>query len=137
MPETATKSALVVDDDPQVSALVGRWLRRAGFDVTTCETFEDAKRRVIDGQSLSALIVDVRLGGFNGLHLAIFARQQWPATRIVVLSGWDDAALRREANACGAVYLLKPLNAEDVLGAIDSAGPANTRPATHANPITS
>ena len=111
------KSALVVDDDKQVSGLLGRWLSGAGYHVTTCDEFEDARRRILEDQP-GVLVVDVRLEGFNGIHLAILARQMRSDARIVVLSGWDDPVLRREASACGATYLLKPLKSDELLGAV-------------------
>jgi DNA-binding response OmpR family regulator len=116
---TRPQTALVVDDDKQVLSLVGRWLKNAGYEVSTCDDFGAAKQRVRDGGS-EVLIVDVRLQGFNGIHLAILARELRPETRIVVLSGWDDAVLRQEANACGATYLCKPLKAEQLLAAIEA-----------------
>jgi two-component system response regulator YesN len=118
MREAPGRSALVVDDDPQVAALVSRWLTAAGYLVTTTDDFEEAKRRVVGRTDLSVLVVDVRLGGFNGIYLAILARQQVPTVRIVVLSGWDDPVLRKEADACGAVYLCKPITANDLLASI-------------------
>ena len=115
------KAALVVDDDNQVSTLLARWLTNAGYEVSTCGEFEDAKRRILESGP-PVLIVDVRLQGFNGIHLAILARQLKPDTKVVVLSGLDDPVLRREASACGAAYLCKPLKAEELLAAIDAGG---------------
>src|SRR6266496_6437230 len=109
--EGQMKSALVVDDDKQVSSLVARWLSKAGYDVGTCADFAGARERILKDRP-PVLIVDVRLEGFNGIQLAILARQLRPETRIVVLSGWDDPVLRKEASACGALYLCKPLNSD-------------------------
>jgi DNA-binding response OmpR family regulator len=119
--EDQMKSALVVDDDKQVSSLVARWLSKAGYDVSTCEEFGTARERILN-DAPPVLIVDVRLAGFNGIQLAILARQLHPETRIVVLSGWDDPVLRKEATACGAVYLCKPLNSDELLAAIELRG---------------
>ncbi len=117
------KSALVVDDDKQVSGLLSRWLSTAGYDVKACDGFEDARQQITEGRP-DVLIVDVRLKGFNGIHLAILARQLRSDSQIVVLSGWDDPVLRREANACGATYLCKPLKADELLGALEPAASA-------------
>ena len=116
-------SAFVVDDDKLVSALVATWLSKAGYAVKTCDNFGEAKQRIL-ADSPPVLVVDVRLEGFNGIHLALLARQQNPATRIVVLSGFDDPVLRRDAIAIGAPYLLKPLNSAELLAAIASGGGA-------------
>jgi len=61
----------------------------------------------------------VRLGDFNGLQLAILARQRYPNARIVVMSAWDDPVLKRDAAQCGASYLVKPFNAPQLLTAIE------------------
>lgn len=121
--ENAMTSVFVVDDDQLVSALVATWLSKAGYAVKTCSTFVEAKRRIL-ADSPPVLVVDVRLKGFNGIHLAILARQLNPETRIVVLSGFDDPVLRRDALALGATYLLKPLNSAALLTAIESSGRA-------------
>ena len=111
--------AFVVDDDRQISALVARWLSENGHAVQTYNEFEEAKRR-IEVDMPTVLVVDVRLRGFNGIHLAILARQLNPDARIVVLSGFDDPVLWREAAGCGATYLLKPLKAAELLAAVES-----------------
>ena len=84
------KSVLVVDDDRQVSDLLARWLESAGYQVSTCLDFEGARRRILDENGPPVLVVDVRLEGYNGIHLAILARQLRPDSRVVVLTGWDD-----------------------------------------------
>jgi DNA-binding response OmpR family regulator len=121
LPEGAMTSAFVVDDDKFVAALVASWLSKAGYDVKTSGSFAEAKEQIL-AQSPPILIVDVRLEGFNGIHLAILARELNPDTRIIVLSGYDDPVLRRDAVALGATYLVKPLKSEDLLEAIGSRG---------------
>src|SRR5205807_1677792 len=66
------------------------------------------------------VIVDVRLGEFNGLQLALMARRCRPEARIVVISGWDDPVLKNHAAECGAVYLVKPFTSSELLAAITS-----------------
>jgi two-component system, NtrC family, response regulator HydG len=111
---------LVVDDEPSVTSLVGTWLTDAGYRVTAATTFKGAVAEM-KIQRLDAIVVDVRLGEFNGLQLALSARRQNPDVRIVVISGWDDPVLRREALECGATYLAKPFTASELLGAVESS----------------
>lgn len=66
------------------------------------------------------VVVDVRLGEFNGLQLAHVARRYRPEARIVVISAWDDPVLKMEAASLGAVYLVKPFTALELLNAISS-----------------
>jgi two-component system, response regulator YesN len=110
------KRVLVVDDDPQVLDLLARWLTAAGYEVERAATFAEGKQRL--DKPLDALVVDVRLLDFNGLQLAGRARATHPNLRIVVMSGWDDPVLVREASALGAIFLKKPLSENDLLQAL-------------------
>jgi DNA-binding NtrC family response regulator len=116
------KRVLVVDDDPHVSALAAKWLAAAGYDVQTADTFSDARTRI--DEPLDLLVVDIRLRDFNGLQLAAHARATQPAIHIVVVSGWDDPVLTKDAEAFGAVFLPKPFDETQLVRAArgDSGG---------------
>jgi DNA-binding NtrC family response regulator len=111
---------LIVDDDRQVLGLVNQWLTRAGFVVIACDSFEAAKRQLA-ARTPDVLIADVRLGAFNGLQLAILAKERAPHTAAFVMSAFDDASLRSEARLCGADFLPKPFTREQVVGAVQMA----------------
>ena len=110
------KRVLVVDDDRPTLDLVTRWLTAAGCEVHVAGTFGEGKLLIKD--PIDVLIVDVRLHGFNGLQLATRARTDQPKMRIVVVSGWEDPVLIREAAALDAVFLNKPFSEADLLKAI-------------------
>ena len=109
--------ALVVDDEPSVTSLVGTWLAEAGYRVTAATNYKSAVAEM-KAHHLDAIVVDVRLGEFNGLQLALTARRQNADVRIVVISGWDDPVLKRQAEDCGAAYLSKPFTAPELLAAV-------------------
>jgi DNA-binding response OmpR family regulator len=108
------KRAMVVDDDDSVLPIAARWLREEGYAVSTANCF-DAGLAAVRTECPDILVVDVRLGGFNGLHLAIVARELRSDVRVVLISGWDDPVLRHEARSCGAAYLCKPLTRRQLL----------------------
>ncbi len=111
--------ALLVDDNPTIVSVVGRWLADAGYDTTTSMDFSDAAAE-LKSHHQDVVVVDVRLGEFNGLQLAIMARRCTPGARIVVISGWDDPVLKNHAAECGAAYLVKPFTSSELLAAITS-----------------
>ena len=117
--------AVVVDDDPQVLALAGRWLRSAGCDAVMSTSFSDARMQIAVFEP-AILIADVRLGTFNGLQLGLLAREIRSDVRILIISGWDDAMLRREAEQIGAMFLQKPLSATAFLRALGLSRGATT-----------
>jgi DNA-binding NtrC family response regulator len=105
---------LIVDDDPSLLEALERALRDAGEDVVAHGSFEEA-RKTLRGTSFDALITDVRLGAFNGLQLAVMARDAHPDIRLIVFSGFDDPVLRSDAEHIGAVYLVKPVTSSQLL----------------------
>ena len=102
-------SLLLVDDDLSLLGALSRFLSDSGFQVVACSTFEDAKREIAILRP-EILITDVRLGAFNGLQLALLARDVRADTRLVVFSGFDDPVLKEEARRIGATYLVKPVS---------------------------
>jgi two-component system response regulator PhcR len=55
------------------------------------------------------LITDVRLAGPSGLQLLRHVAQQYPEVIRILLTGYDDIALRKDAARSGTRFLLKPL----------------------------
>jgi len=109
MTEKQPRRVLIVDDDRSLLDALRRSLTDAGFDIVAHNSFEDA-RHAIRSSIFDIVLTDVRLGTFNGLQLAILARQQQPKVRIIVFSGFDDPVLRKEAGVIGAEYLVKPVS---------------------------
>ena len=109
---------LLVDDDVSLLQALEMALIAKGKDVEACSTFE-AGRQALRERHFDALITDVRLGAFNGLQLAVIARDAQPHIRIIVFSGFEDSVLRDEAAAVGADYLVKPVSALDLCTLLD------------------
>lgn len=114
------KQVMIVDDDAAVLGLFETWVTDAGYEAVTCRRFEDAKQYLASHQP-DVLVTDVRLGAFNGLQLALFAKQEYPRTARIVLSAFDDPVVRREAAECGAQFLLKPLTSDEFLASVAAA----------------
>ena len=84
---------------------------------------KDRAKKLLD-EKFDILITDVRLGQFNGLQLAIIARDRDPGIGIIVFSGYDDPVLQAEAAQLGARYLVKPVGFDQLLEVIESLKPA-------------
>jgi ActR/RegA family two-component response regulator len=115
--DTEDRQALIIDDDDQVRSIVARWLTAVGYTVTAINAFDDALT-ALTAHIPDVLVIDVRLGAFNGLQLAIRARETRRDVRIAIVSGWDDPTLRVEAIKCGAAYLCKPLSSNQLFDAL-------------------
>jgi DNA-binding response OmpR family regulator len=114
-------SLLLVDDDLSLLGALSRFLSDNGFQVVPCSTFEDAKREITTLRP-DIVITDVRLGAFNGLQLALMARDVRADVRVVVFSGFDDPVLKEEARRIGATYLVKPVSGHALVQELRSDG---------------
>jgi two-component system response regulator RegA len=99
---------MVVDDNAGVLATLERIISEWGFETVPFGEFEDAREYLLTNPPLHALVVDIRLGDYNGLQLMHLARQSSPSLIIVAISGFDDRVLRKEAERIGVAYVLKP-----------------------------
>jgi len=82
----------------------------AGHEITVLSDFASA-RLELDRQPPDLLVAQVRLGAFNGLHLAIRARGRGLPTQ-TILVGEPDAVLENEAKQQRARYLAWPVDVE-------------------------
>jgi len=127
---THTPDVLLVAPDPDVAAHTLSQLTDAGLRVTVVGTFSAAREQLQSRPDL--LIAEVRLGEYNGLHLALRARSSGiPA----IVLGREDAVTAREAEKLGAVYIAADADRRGLRTAIRAAGvrvPARFGRRTHA-----
>ena len=105
------RTVLIVDDDPATRTGLSELLAGAGFAVVAAAAYHEAVTRLRTSPP-HLLIADVRLGAYNGLQLVISRPSHVAA---IVISGFADATLEREAHRFGAAYLLKPVNPRQLL----------------------
>lgn len=122
------RGVLVVEDDPDLLALMEMILSEAGRRVRTARDGVAALERV--DEELPALVfLDMRMPGMNGWDFAreFRARYGRPCP-IVVVTAAEDARLRAEEIGADA-WLAKPFDIADVLAIADRyLGPAGAEP---------
>ena len=92
-------------------------LSAAGFGVRTADNYRDARSLLVVNRPL-ILMTEVRLGSYNGLQLALRARAATPRIPVLVMSGWPDPVLQRDAESTGATFAVKPLTRSELLAAV-------------------
>jgi DNA-binding response OmpR family regulator len=119
---------LIVTRDAWRERAIPVWLCTAGYHVSLVNTFADAKARLEERPA--ALVTDIKLGAYNGLHLAIRAQS---AGIPVIAMGTDDRALEREAEALHARWLGAAPTREAILAAVEdvvAAAPGHEKAAS-------
>jgi ActR/RegA family two-component response regulator len=105
----------IVHEDAAVAAEWAVGLSTAGFRVITSGSFEDGKALLAAAVPPALLIVSVRLGAYNGLHLVIRGKLDHPEMAAIVASETFDATLEDEVRSYGAIYLSGPADRETLV----------------------
>ena len=117
MPE-ANSTVLVIDDDPDLRASVGRLLRSLGMNVQVFAAIADFLK-ADPPDTPTCLVLDVRLPGQSGLD---FQRELAAANKeipIIFITGHGDIPMSVQAMKGGAIeFLTKPFRDQDLLDAI-------------------
>ena len=105
--------ALVVEDDAMQRELAALLLADCEMGVVQCESAEVALKVLVRlGPSVSMMLTDVKLAGkIDGLELAQFTHENYPAIHVVVTSG---LALKRSLPET-ATFMPKPWVARDLM----------------------
>lgn len=114
----ANATVLVIDDDPDVRASVGRLLRSLGINVQLFASIADfLGSNPPDGPT--CLVLDVRLPGQGGLDLQRELTQAKRKIPIIFITGHGDIPMSVQAMKGGAIeFLTKPFRDQDLLDAI-------------------
>lgn len=114
-------TALVVDDNEMLRALLSRILDAEGFRVSTAGSVEEAL--LLDAAAHDVLLIDLRLGGRSGADLIDELRRIDPAVtaRCLVLTG----AAGLDPVPTGLSVVTKPFTADELVAAVRAVVPAD------------
>lgn len=108
---------LVVDDEPVVAEVVGRYLKREGFEVATADDGEDALKLARDWAP-DLVVLDLMLPGIDGLEVCRTLRQEGPLP-IVMLTARGEETDRIVGLELGADdYVVKPFSPRELVARI-------------------
>ena len=113
------RQALVVVSEPALGETLVDWLTMAGYVPRLARTFA-AARAELDTATPDLLVAQVKLGAYNGLHLAIRSRSRGAKTPIVLI-GDPDPVLQAEAERHHALYLTMPIDEQVLLDSVRQA----------------
>ena len=115
------KPILIVEDDPQVRALLKAMLAE-GYTVITANDGTGALHELWKRRgNVALLLTDVDMGRMNGVELAQTVRSQYPGVPILFISGLPMSASELDRVAPGSVLVTKPFDAATLVGAVEQA----------------
>ena len=105
---------LLVTPTANVAAMLGGWFTAAGWRVVLATSFAQANAHL--DREVAILVSEVRLGDYNGLHLAIRAMADHVPAIVI---GDYDGVLQLEADRLGITYLTFQHDRSELLNTIE------------------
>jgi two-component system phosphate regulon response regulator OmpR len=113
-----TPTILLVDDEPELRALLAEYFGRNGFEVMQAEDAAAARARVAERVPDVALL-DINMPGENGLSLARALREAHPRLGVLMLTTAGEAVDRIVGLEVGADdYVAKPFELRELLARV-------------------
>lgn len=116
--------ALIVDDEKPVRIAISKLGKWSQFQI-------DPPLMAANGSEALTLMrdvhpqivfVDMNMPVINGTEFLKIASEEFPESRFIVISGYDEFSYAQHAIRCGALdYLLKPIVEKDLNAAIEKA----------------
>lgn len=111
---------LVVDDDRLVLATLTHGLSQAGYEVIDADNGDDAILLAREHKPELALL-DIRMEGKSGFDVAAYLRE-YCQIPFMFLSAFADEATIKQVKELGALtYLVKPLDIQQIVPAVEAA----------------
>ena len=112
---------LVVDDDIAVCRIVHRMLSDGQYEVQAAHSVAEALGAV-EQKAFDVYVLDYKLPDGSGLDVAERIRSKWGATPIILMSGYDPAAVALRAEKLSiSNFLEKPFSRELIYDAVKKA----------------
>lgn len=118
---TGAISILVAEDDKIIRTLFHAIIQKKFPDVAVYLA-EDGRAGVelFNKHAPQIIITDINMPGMNGIQMAREIRSIEPATRIIVVSAYDEAEFCKAFDEIGVDdYLVKPIALEKLVAAIE------------------
>jgi DNA-binding response OmpR family regulator len=114
-----TTKVLIVEDDPDFaeSLMIALGVRNCHVDIA--RTGEEAIRK-FSSLCYDIAFIDIKLPGKNGVESLAEIRSICPAAKVVMMTGFSEAALLEKARQAGAIDILrKPFRLKEMFSYID------------------
>lgn len=114
-------SILVVDDEPEMRALLQDVLQEAGYRVSVSDGGREALRRLSE-DDYGVVLTDLRMKGMQGIELLTEIKRTAPEINVILMTAFGSVETAIEAMKQGAYdYLIKPIKNEELLRVTERA----------------
>jgi len=111
-----TRKVLVVDDEETLTWSMTKTLAKdkGKYELIIANTGTDALH-VLEKGPVDVVVTDIRMPDINGLDLLSRIREQYPSTKVIIMTAYGSPEVHKEATRRGSYYYLeKPFEISDV-----------------------
>lgn len=115
---TEHNKLLIIEDDESFASILSRRLVRHHYQVQIAHNTEHGLL-LAEEFSPNFILLDMKIGEQNGIHILPQLREKLPQARIILLTGYASIATAVESIKSGADdYLSKPIDGASLLAAL-------------------
>ena len=119
---------LIAEDDAQVRRTIESLLSDRGHEVTAVEDGRTALRALQENGLPGLVLCDIGLAGMSGIDFLKIARERFPETPVILMTGDREVDTAIRAFRAGARdYLKKPINVQELLECIAGIEKSHSR----------
>jgi DNA-binding NtrC family response regulator len=112
-------SILVVDDEDALRTVLSSELESEGYSVATAGDGDEAIS-VLQAKSFDLVLLDIKMPRVDGFEVLRFIKERYPATKVIMLTGFADLKNAIESKKLGAEdFVSKPYDLVDLLTTIE------------------
>jgi CheY-like chemotaxis protein len=112
-------SILVVDDEDALRTVLSSELESEGYVIATAADGDEAIS-ILQGKSFDLVLLDIKMPRVDGFEVLRFIKERYPATKVIMLTGFADLKNAIESKKLGAEdFVSKPYDLVDLLTTIE------------------
>lgn len=120
-PVASAARVLVVDDDPEVRAMLEDFLAQRGYQPRGAADGATAVREIVQAPP-DIVLLDIQMPGLSGVEALPTIRAVAPRVAVIMVSGTNDVDVAKRALACGAFdYVVKPIDFSYLTRSLETA----------------
>ena len=111
-----TSKVLVVDDEETLTWSMKKTLAKdtEKYEVIIANTGTDALQ-ILEKGPIDVVVTDIRMPDINGLDLLSKIREQYPSTKVIIMTAFGSPEVQSEATKRGSYYYIeKPFEISDI-----------------------
>lgn len=119
---------ILADDEPIIIEGLLKIIDWKELDCTVVETVNTALDviKILSREQIDIIITDIKMPGMNGIELSKYVYENFPNTKIILLTGFSKFSYAQAAIQYNVVeFILKPTNIDKIVSAIEKAKALN------------